>query len=78
MDAHAHVAALVALYGPRKPDAQELANDLPGLAEVIRARLSALHDAPDAADAGRLAVGLGGARHHVLQLAEANRRECER
>lgn len=78
MDAHAHIAALVALYSHRQPDAQELANDLPGLAGVIHARLSALHAAPNAADAERLAVGLEGARHHVLQLAEAIRRECER
>lgn len=78
MDAHAHVAALAALYGHRQADAQELANDLPALGDEIHARLSALHRAPNADDAERLAVGLEGAQRHMLQLAEAIRREVPR
>ncbi len=78
MDGRAHLAELAALYRPRKPDAQELAKDLIGLAEMIHVRLSALHDAPNAPDAERLALGLEGVRYHLLQLADAIRQEGER
>ena len=76
MDVHAHVAALAALYGHRKPDAQELIDDLPEVADLLHGKLLALYVAPSTADAERLACALEGLRHHILRLAETIRAEA--
>ena len=74
-DHRAHVAALAQLYGSQRPDAQALADALPGLADGLHAQLCALFVAPSMSGADALACSLEGARRHLLQLAEAIRRE---
>lgn len=75
LDHRAQIAALAALYGCQRPDAQTLADALPGLADGLHASLLALYVAPSASSAEQVACRLEGARRHVLQLAEAIRRE---
>ncbi|PZO66277.1 MAG: hypothetical protein DI635_01300 [Pseudoxanthomonas suwonensis] len=74
-DHRAHVAALTQLYGCQRPGAQALADALPGLADATHAQLLALYVAPSASSAEQVACSLEDARRHVLQLAEAIRRE---
>lgn len=75
LDHSEHVSALARLYGRPKPDAQALADALPPLADGLHAQLCALFVAPSVSGAEALACSLEGARRHVLQLAEAIRRE---
>ncbi len=67
-----HVAALAALHAPRAAD---LRRQLTDVGDGLAAAFTTLYNDPQPASAELLAIRLEGARRHVMQLADAIRRE---
>lgn len=68
-----HLAAQTALYGPC---AAHLRQQLPDIAEGVRAALQTLHDDPHPSACEMAAIRLDGIRRHVQALGDALRREA--
>lgn len=73
MDTATQVQHLATLY--REPDAEDLRQRLPDLADGIHTQLLALHAAPSESGCDDIARTLHGLRNHVLRLAAAIKRE---